>query len=277
MHCKDISVLEADFPLTEEGIRKGLVGHRAYVRAKYVVMSRDGRYAVAEQHFESGKGLFRTIESVDIVSLPEETVFLNMPEADVLNEPDRARIQKDYPGKTIIVQGMFSHVSFVKDVDYKVLRIVDSVPPYPSKTEVLVNKALSSGFIEIPIVTESLIINYEDMLPEVKTEAVVFPCMVSGLDSKIPHYFLDMFPEIKHEVTVIGCETSRRIFNELYGRDVSLINTCPKDFCPKDDVKTIARCCKIKTGHIIEGNVALVPWGATVPEITEAIKALFSD
>lgn len=276
MHCKDIAVLEADFPLTEEGIRKGLVGHKAYVRAKYVTISKDGEYAVAEQHLSETKGLFRTIESVDVISLPDETVFVNMPMADVLNEPDRAQIQKEYPGKTVIVQGMFSHITFVKDVEYKTLRIVDSVPPYPSKTDVLVRKALSSGFIDIPIVTENLIIDYKDLLPKVKTEAVLFPCVVSGLVSEMPHYYLDMYPNIEHEVTLIGCETSRRIYMELYNRDVSLLNTCPKDLCPKDDVKTIARCCKIKKNHIIEDNVALVPWGATVPEITEAIKALFS-
>ena len=114
------------------------------------------------------------------------------------------------------------------------------------------------------------------MLFRSKTEGVVFPCVVSGLEANMPHYYLDTFPDIEHEVTLIGCETSRRIFMELYGRDVPLLNTCPKDLCPKDGVKTIARCCKIKKNHIIEGDVALVPWGVTVPEITEAIKDLFS-
>lgn len=276
MHCKEISVLEADFPLTEEGIREGLVGHKAYVRAKYVVMVKGDEYAVAEQHLADGKELFRTIESVDIISLPENTVFVDMPGADVLNEPDRAQIQKEYPGKTIVIKGMFSHISFVTGIEYKTLRIVDSVPPYPSKTDILVSKALGSGFIEIPIVTENLILDISDIISKVKTEAAMFPCKASGLETEMPHYFLDTHPMIGHEVTLIGCETSKRIYMELYGKDVPFVNTCPKDFCPKDGVKTIVRCCKIKEGHQIDGDIAKVSWGATVPEVTAAIKALFS-
>jgi hypothetical protein len=276
MHCKDISIMEADFPLTEDDIRKGLVGHKAYVRAQYSVLSRNGQYAVVRQHLSDGTGLFRTVESIDIISLPETTVFVEMPGADVLNIPDSAQIQKEYPGKTIVVQGMFSHISFVTGVQWKTLRVVDSVPPHPSKTEILVNKALESGYIDIPIVTEFLIIDIRDMLSKVKTEAVVFPCRVSGLKTDIPYYFLDCNPEIKHEVTLLGCSTSNRIFKELYGRDPPSINTCPKDFCPTDGVKTIVRCCRIKQGHIIEGDIAMVSWGATVPEVVEAIKALFA-
>lgn len=275
MHCKDISVLEADFPLTEEGIRKGLVGHKAYVRARYVVMSRDGGHAVAELHKSEGTGLFRTVESVDIISLPADTVFVDMPGADVLNLPERAQIQKEHPGKTVVVRGMFSHISFVSGVEPITLRVVDSVPPYPSKTEISVNRALESGFIDLPIVTENLTIDIQDMASKVRTEGVMFPCKVSGLESDKPFYFLDENPELGHEVTLLGCDTSRRIFRELYGRDTSMINFCPRNFCPKDGVKTIVRCCKVREGHVIDGDTAIVPWGATVPEVTAAIKALF--
>lgn len=276
MHCKDISIMEADFPLTEEGIRKGLVGHRAYLRAKYTVMSKDGEYAVARQHLSDGTGLFRTVEDVDIISLPKDTIFINMPEADVLNVPGKAQIQKDHPGKTIIIQGMFSHVSFVTGIQWKTLRIVDNVPPLPSKTEILVSKALESGYIDIPIVTETVIIDIRDMIPEVKTEAIMFPCKVSSLKADIPYYFLDFNPELKHEITLLGCNTSCRIFKELYGYDPLSINTCPKDFCPMDGVKTIVRCCKVREGHVIEGDMVMLSWGATVPEVIDAINALFS-
>ena len=276
MHCKDISIMAADFPLTEDGIRNGLVGHRAYLRAKYTVMSKDGQYAVARQHLSDGTGLFRTVESVDIISLPEDTIFIDMPEADVLNVPGKALIQKEYPGKTIIVQGMFSHVTFVHDIKWKTLRIVDNVPPHPSKTEILVKKALESGYIDHPIVTETVIIDIQDMISEVETEAIMFPCKVSALKADIPYYFLDFNPEIKHEVTLLGCNTSLRIFKELYDYEPPLVNTCPKDFCPVDGVKTIARCCKIREGHVIEGDVVLLSWGATVPEVIDAINALFA-
>ncbi|MGI5965015.1 MAG: DUF7714 family protein [Candidatus Methanomethylophilaceae archaeon] len=275
MHCKDISVMEADFPLTEEGIRKGLTGHMSYVRAKYTVMSKDGKYAVAELIKDDGEGLFRKINSVKIISLPEDTVFVDMPEMDVLNTPERAELQKKYPGKTVVVRGMFSHISFVHDLEYKTLRIVDSVPPYPSKMDMLVRRAFESGYVDIPLVTETFNADMSERIKDVKTEGVMFPCRVSGLKSDKPYYFLDESPELKHDVTLIGCETSLRIFRELYGKDVPLINACPRDLCPRDGVKTIARCCRIRNGHILDGDTVLVPWGATVPEVAEAINALF--
>lgn len=267
--------MEADFPLTEEGIREGLTGHMAYVRAAYTVMSSNGKYAVAKLNKGEGEGLFRKVDSVEIISLPEDTVFVEFPDMDVLNTPERAELQKKYPGKTIVVSGMFSHISFIHDLKYETLRIADSVPPYPSKMGMLVHRAFESGYVDLPLVTETFNAEMSEMIKDVKTEGVIFPCRVSGLKSDKPYYFLDTHPELKHEVTLIGCETSRRIFNELYGKDVPMINACPKDLCPRDGVKTIARCCKIRNGYVMDGDVALVPWGATVPEVAEAINALF--
>ncbi|NBK25374.1 MAG: hypothetical protein EOM68_25545 [Spirochaetia bacterium] len=116
----------------------------------------------------------------------------------------------------------------------------------------------------------------QEKLEEVNTEAVMFPCKVSGLKADKPVYFLDQAPQLTHDVTLIGCHLSQRIFESLYRKKVPFVNVCPADFIPDDDVPTIIKCCKIKNGHQIDGNVAKVPWGATVPEVTRAIEALFS-
>ncbi len=102
----------------------------------------------------------------------------------------------------------------------------------------------------------------------------MFPCRVSHLEAEIPYYFLDDTPEDPGDVTLIGCHLSRRIFNALYGRDVPFINVCPADHVDPDE-KTIVKCCKVKQGHEIDGNLALVPWGVTIPEIVDAINDLF--
>ena len=111
-------------------------------------------------------------------------------------------------------------------------------------------------------------------MSEVGTDAVMFPCRVSNLSADIPYYFLDDAPEVDDEVTLIGCHLSKRIYTALYGGDVPFINVCPADYVDPSE-KTIVKCCKVKTGHELDGNVVRVPWGATVPEVVEALNDLF--
>jgi hypothetical protein len=171
---------------------------------------------------------------------------------------------------------MFSHISFVSGMECLPLNVIDNVPPSPSKLGVLVRAALATGFIEHPIVPNDVIIDMSEKVNDVRTEAVMFPCKVSGLTANIPFYFLDEAPELSHNVTLIGCDLSKRIFGSLYRREVPFINVCPVDRISDDNVKTIVKCCKIKEGHKIDGNVAKVPWGATIPEVVNAINELFS-
>ena len=52
---------------------------------------------------------------------------------------------------------------------------------------------------------------------------------------------------------------------------------CPRDRVPDDGVTTIVKCCRVKEGHEKDGNVVMVPWGATVPEIVDALNDVFGD
>lgn len=275
MHCKDVSMHDVDFTIDEESIARLMDGWTAYVRTEFLVLRNGDDYAVLELHKQNEKGLFRKLESYEIVSLPEDTVFHEDPSLDVLNTPALAGIQSMYPGKCVVVRGMFSHINFIKDLEPQRLMVVDNVPPSPAKLGVLVDIALGSGFIDHPIVKEERIIDMADKVTEVETEAVMFPCRVSNLRADMPFYFLDDAPELKDDVTLIGCHLSKRIYTSLYGDDdVPFINVCPADFVDLD-VKTIVKCCKVKNGHEIDGNVIRVPWGATVPEVVDAINDLF--
>lgn len=278
MHCKDVSVHETEVPLTPEGIGVLMEGWRAYKRAEYIVLRNGQDLAVVRFAKKEGRGgMFGTVSDYEIISLPGDTVFYEDPRLDVLNTPALAAIQGRYPGKTVVVKGMFSHINFIKDLNPVTLRVIDNVPPSPSKLGVLVDIALASGYIDHPAVPLSIEIDMADCVADVRTEAVMFPCRVSGLSAEIPFYFLDEAPELHHEVTLIGCHLSKRIYSELYGGDVPLLNVCPLDHVPEDNVKTIVKCCKVKEGHQRKGNTASVPWGATVPEVVDAINDLMSE
>ena len=274
MHCKDVSVHETDIPLTKDNIIRMMNDWTAYVRAEGIVLKNGNDYATLFIAPTPAEGLFRKVMVYEISSLPEDTVYVEDDTFDIINVPALAKLQSRYPGKTVVIKGMFSHINFVVDMEPKYLTVVDNVPPEPAKLTVLTERALASGFIDQPIIIKEKIIDLAEMVPDVKTEAVMFPCKVSGLSAEIPTYFLDEAPELKHDVTLIGCHLSLRIFEELYGKTPEFINVCPVDFT--DGEKSIVKCCKIKEGHIIKDNVAKVPWGATVPEVVGAINALFS-
>jgi hypothetical protein len=221
--------------------------------------------------------LFRGLEGYEVLSLPEDTVLVEDPGMDVLNMPALAAVQAAHPGKTVVVRGMFSHVNFVRGLAPLRLRVVDNVPPSPSKLGVLVRKALDSGFVDLPVIPEDTDIDMAGKLSEVRTGSVMFPCRVSGLSADIPYCFLDDAPRDPGDATLIGCNLSKRVFESLYGREPPFVNVCPMDLAGDTGIPTIVKCCKIKEGHRIEGRTAMVPWGATVPEVAGALNALFSE
>ena len=275
MHCKDVSMREVNVPLDEASIASLMDRWNAYVRTDDLVLKNGDSYAAVRLEKEPGTGLFRKVKGFEILSLPEDTVYVEDSSLDVLNLPSLAKIQACHPGKAVVVRGMFSHVNFIKDVEPLRLTVVDNVPPSPAKLGILVERALASGFVDLPVVPEVRIIDMADKVSEVRTKEVMFPCRVSQLEAPMPYSFLDDAPGEVGDVTLIGCHLSQRIFRSLYNREVPFINVCPADFT-EPGVKTIVKCCKVKQGFELDGDVVRVPWGATVPEVVDAINALFS-
>ena len=275
MHCKDVSMHDVDIPLDREHISELMRGWTAYVRTDDLVLRNGDSYAVVRLVKSQEPGLFRKVVDFEILSLPEETVYVEEPDMDVLNTPALAALQARHPGKAVVVRGMFSHINYIKDMEPLRLMVVDNVPPSPAKLGVLVERALASGFVDLPVVPEVRIIDMAGKVADVRTEEVMFPCRVSHLEAPMPYSFLDDAPSEVGDVTLIGCHLSQRIFRSLYGRDIPFINVCPADYV-EPGVKTIVKCCKVKQGHELDGDVVRVPWGATVPEVVDAINALFS-
>lgn len=274
-HCKDVSMRHVDFELTRENILSNFQDKIAYTRTDFMVLRNEEQTATIRVRKKGGKDLFRPITEVEIISLPEDTVYIHDEEVDVLNVSQLARLVRQHGGRTVVVWGMFSHVSFLKADRLLDLRVLDVVPPSPSKLTVLVERALSSGLVEKPIIPHYVDIDIMEQEKLVKTPGVIFPCRASGLSSDKKIFYLDETPEIDVESTLIGCDLSRRIFQHIYRLPVESLDICPQNLAPKDGMPTIVKCCKVKEGCTIEGNVASVPWGATMMDVVEALKALF--
>lgn len=277
MHCKDVSIREVECELTKENIAALMDDWKAYTRTDDLVLSHQGTYAAVHIVKEEGHDLFRKVIEYEIISLPADTVYVERPDFDILNIPALAGLQDEFPGKTVIVKGLFSHINVVSGMEPVRLRVVETVPPFPSKLATLTKMALVSGFVNAPVIMDELSIDITELADDIDTEGVMFPCRVSGMTSDRKTYFLDEVPEVDCDVTLVGCKLSQRIFKENYGKDVPFINTCPLEHIPDDGRITLVKCCKVKNGHTVEGNVICVPWGATVPEIAEALNDVFGE
>jgi len=274
-HCKDVSIRHVEFELTREEIARNVKGQKAYTRTDHLVLVNGEDLAVIKVEKARKKELFKPIIDHDIVSLPEETVMVRDESIDVLNPSHMARLAENYPGKVVVVEGLFNHISFVKDLVPIKLRVLDTVPPYPSKMLSLVEKALATGYIEYPIIPVEEHIDLNHLANGVTKEGVIFPCKASNITSEKRYFFLDDAPEIDVEADLIGCNLSARIYRSIYRKEPDLINICPWTLAPRDDVPTIVKCCKVKQDHVIDDNIVVVQWGASVREVTEAIIALF--
>jgi hypothetical protein len=274
-HCKDVAVKEVHFSLTIEDIAREVRGKKAYTRCDHYVLRNGDQVAVVKVVKAEGMELFRPIIRHEIVSLPDTTLFVEDDSIDVLNAPDMAAVSSRYPGRTVVVQGQFNHISFVSPGNVLDLEVLDVVPPSPSKLAVLVARALSSGMVALPVVPRYSEIDLNQLAKDVQGEAVLFPCQASGLRSDLPMYYLDQVPVIDRQVTLVGCDLSARIHRSLYQQEVPQVEMCPQELAPRDGRKRLVKCCKVREGFLIKDGMAIVPWGATVREVADSIIALF--
>ena len=279
-HCKEVSVHSADFPLTEEDIRSRLMGARAYIRTRYVVLNRDDQWAVVEVGKDSQNCVLQTISSVMVVSLPDETAFVDEPSLDVLSASEMGRIRESVGARCVVVRGRSEHVSFFAAEDPFKVTIFDVVPPRPTKLTGLVEESLRSFL-------QGRYVDYDVVEVDINTlsglndaDGVLFPCRASGLEHGSKLGYIDDPPELPalevQSVKVVGCSLTARVFKAIYGEEPDLVNMCPVDLLRESRVMgpVLTKCCKVKEGFELRENVAVVPWGARVTDVARALQSL---
>lgn len=279
-HCKEVSIKRVAFPLTEEKIQENLLSKPAYKRTKFIALNNGEDWAVVGIRKPETKNLFSRIEEVEIISMPDSTKYIEDPEIDVLNPTRMAEKAHELEAETLIVKGMFEHVSFIHKEKLEQLIVFDVIPPKPPKLVELIRKALYSGNVPKPVKIIPQILDLCELEKECKNQNIVFPCHASGLKSDRKTFYLDQRPEFSDEemtsICLIGCDLSMRIFNTIYGSEPEFFNFCPKkkaiDMQPEH--LAITKCCEINEGHEFIGNIAVVPWGSTQKEVEEALNEL---
>jgi hypothetical protein len=279
-HCKEVSLKNVSFELTEKNIRSFLKGKRAYIRTRYYVFHSGDDWAVALIVRKESNDVLVEIASIHVLTLPNDTVFVEDPELDVLSASAMGALRERMGKKCVVVKGRSEHISFFIDEPPYELTTFDVVPPHPSKLAFLVRTVLDNELQDRYVRVRTVELDLNELAKKARTGPVMYPCRASGLGSGERILYLDETPELTRDeissMTLVGCSLSARIFKAVYGSEPRLINMCPQDLAKEHGLSgpLLIKCCKVKEGVQVDGTTAIVPWGARASEVASALRAI---
>lgn len=274
---RHVSVQPYDGLLTEQAIINHLQGKDSYRRTRYVILEQTDQCAVAAVSRESEGPLFSPITAVSVLALPDTCTKVEDITVDPGNPTALGKKAKALglgPEATLVVHGMDGHVNFIHHPRPLKIRVVDVVPPYPAKLWRLAEQVLSYAAGLPPIELSNENITFEALASRAgAAEAYLIPCRASGLNFAVPTYFLDERPA-RQNWTLIACERSRQIHRHFYGDDAPCVEMCPRKSLPPETGLTLIKCCLLEEHVEVEGQRAVVPWGANLAQVEGALRKL---
>jgi len=270
-----VSVQKVDFELNETRIQNFLCGKEAYFQTDYVVLRRGDECAVAEISKANYEDLFCRIMEVEVISLPESSRWIDDPSVDTgipSALAEKARALGVTASETLVVNGLYEHVNFIHRPRPLVIVVFDLAPPDPPRLFDMTRRVLA--YKNFPaVVLNPRIQSIPELVRNLDDKPILFPCGVSQLKGIANAFYLDERP-CRQDWVLVGCERSRRIHRHFYGDDPPRIELCPKKLFVGDVSLALMRCCMVEEGFEISGRVAIVPWGAELFLIEEALQAL---
>jgi len=254
-------------------------GREVYFRTRFVVARHHDRVALVEVDREPSAELFTVTRSAQVLAGPDECDVVVDESLDTAVPSQLAVAAERVPGaRCVVVEGAYSHVSFILNPEPLLLRVIDVVPPGPPKLLDQVQRVLADAEDLPPVVLVPDVVDSRDLLAhaydEVPSELLI-PCRGSGLDfpgSTVS--FLDERPD-ERPWTLLGCERSEQIHRWFYGSTSERVDICPRQWLAAGaGDSTLTRCCLVQEGVEGEPKAKVVPWGASLAEVRTALELL---
>jgi hypothetical protein len=224
----------------------------------------------------SEEPLFSPVTGLRLLVGPDDCVFLEDPEADTAVPTALARVAARAPGKRgVVVQGRYGHVSFILDPVPLRITVREVAPPYPPKLLDQAERVLALAEHLPPIELVPEVVELDDLARSQRSTSYLLPCRGGGVsvDGATTDY-LDERPE-RRAWTLIGCERSQQIHEWFYGERAPQVDICPRKRSDSGAGAVLAKCCLLETRiEVDDDRVAVVPWGASLDQISEALTAL---
>lgn len=264
--------------MSEAAIVEHLSNREVYRRTDVIVLhNTDNQYAVAAVQRLDSENLFTRLAAVEVLALPADCVYLHDAHTDAANPSalaKLARLNGVDKTQTAIVEGKFDHINIIHHPDPIRLRVVEVTPPDPPKLLALVEQVLS--YANLPPIEPILqAIDLRELSQLVETESFLVPCRSGGLDELgATVHFLDERPAKRENWTLIGCERSLQFHRHYYGDEPPRVEMCPRQLIKDSDKLTLLKCCLLEYNIKTEHNKVIVPWGADLAMIEQALQEI---
>jgi hypothetical protein len=276
---RKVSVATVDVPLTAEALTTHFLGREVYRHTRFVVVrADDGGTALVEVDHADDGALFTPVKAVDVLALADECAYVFAPEVDTAIPSALAAVARSAaPGaRCVVVEGRYRHVSFILDPAAIRIRVGDVVPPGPAKLLDQARRVLELAEDLPPIELVPDVIDLVDLARSNPADRYLLPCQGSGFeaDGGVAVDFLDQHPA-RAAWTLLGCARSRAIHEWFYGDVPDTVDTCPRRlFRGSRDGPLLTKCCLLEDHNADEPGVAVVPWGASLELVKQALAAL---
>ncbi len=276
---RGVAVTDVDIPLDASSLTAHLLGREAYRRTRWIVATRGLEAALLQVARDDADSLFAPITALEVLSGPDETCVVRRPELDTAIPAQLAQAADDPAAagaRCVVVHGRYGHVSFILDPRPVRINVLEVVPPFPAKL-----LAQAQGVLDVaehlpPILLTGQEVALDDVVPA--AGPVLLPCR--GADITLPGratWFLDQRPP-PQDWTLLGCERSRQIHAWFYGRDpAAMVDLCPRRLPGAGAGPLLTKCCLLEGEIQVEPGRAVVPWGASLSQVGEALAALAAE
>jgi hypothetical protein len=283
-HARKVKVItEAEFPSIKQ-----IEGSLTYETTEYCIYldkfekSVLGVYRVISDHEEEPFVRIRKLEEIAPDSpkhlVHDEKLDITCP-LQVLSSLMKQEAGKDSP-EIVVFLAKHNHVTFAycdRAVSLPEIKVVDVIPPSPSKLEEGMKALQQTGIVPIDYPVKYHLIDEVKLLGDMTNNSVLVPCRLNGLigDQASEVYTVDRnLHQIEgRSVRVLGCTRTQQAAR-VHGIDIAEFKSmCPKHNLPKEGF-FIAKCCMLRSGvEQYEHERALgvvVPWGFNYAQLFEA-------
>jgi hypothetical protein len=275
---RGVAVTSVDCDLEEEPLKRHFIGREAYRRTRFIVLRNGPQTAVIAVQKASEGPLFSPITGLQLLVGPDECVYLEEPEVDTAIPTALAQAATSgAPGiRGVVVQGRYGHVSFIIDPSPLRVTVREVTPPYPAKLLDQVRRVLALAEHLPPIELVPDVVELDSLARSRRSESYLLPCRGGGVAVQgATTDYLDEHPD-RRQWTLIGCERSEQIHEWFYGERAPQVDICPWRRTGGTGA-ILAKCCLLESHIEVDDGRVIVPWGASLAHISEALTTLVDE
>jgi len=259
-----------------DGLRDHFLGREAYRRTRFIVARDDaGATAVLRVEKESTGPLFSPIVDVEVLAGPDECACVEDPLTDTAVPSELARVAAGVAGaRAVVVKGRYEHVSFIVNPAPLHLVVQEVLPPEPAKLLDQVRRLLAVAEDLPPILPVADAVTFADLAAAAPAQRYLLPCGGSGVAvAGAATAYLDQRPP-REPWTLLGCARSRDIHEWFYGDRPPGVEMCPRARPHDPGTAVLTKCCLLEDRIDRDGDRVVVPWGATLGQVGEALREI---